>query len=54
MKKQLSRRRKLLVMTFEVNTLYYGDNLDILRKYVPDEAVDLIYLDPPLQQQSGL
>jgi len=31
----------------ESNTLYYGDNLDILRRYVPDESVDLIYLDPP-------
>jgi site-specific DNA-methyltransferase (adenine-specific) len=30
-----------------MNTLYYGDNLDILRRYVPDESVDLIYLDPP-------
>jgi len=30
-----------------VNTLYYGDNLEILRKYVADESVDLIYLDPP-------
>ena len=29
------------------NTLFYGDNLDILREYVPDESVDLIYLDPP-------
>lgn len=28
------------------NTLYYGDNLEILRKYIPDESVDLIYLDP--------
>jgi len=28
------------------NTLYYGDNLDILREYIPDESVDLIYLDP--------
>jgi hypothetical protein len=24
------------------NTLYYGDNLDILRRYVDDESVDLI------------
>ncbi|PKO06167.1 MAG: hypothetical protein CVU41_08645 [Chloroflexi bacterium HGW-Chloroflexi-3] len=30
-----------------MNTLYYGDNLDILRNYIPDESVDLIYLDPP-------
>lgn len=29
------------------NVLYYGDNLDVLRKYIPDESVDLIYLDPP-------
>ncbi len=29
------------------NTLYYGDNLDILRRYVDDESVDLVYLDPP-------
>lgn len=31
----------------ETNLLYYGDNLEILRKYVPDESVDLVYLDPP-------
>ena len=31
-----------------MNTLYYGDNLDILRRYIKDESVDLIYLDPPL------
>jgi len=31
------------------NTLYYGDNLDILRKYIPEESVDLIYLDPPFK-----
>jgi len=31
------------------NTLYYGDNLDILRRYVPDESVDLVYLDPPFK-----
>jgi site-specific DNA-methyltransferase (adenine-specific) len=29
------------------NVLYYGDNLDILRRYLPDAAVDLSYLDPP-------
>ena len=30
-----------------MNTLYYGDNLNILRRYIKDESVDLIYLDPP-------
>ncbi|CAG0962533.1 Modification methylase BamHI [Anaerolineales bacterium] len=29
------------------NTLFYGDNLSILREHFPDECVDLIYLDPP-------
>ncbi len=29
------------------NTLYYGDNLSVLREHIPDESVDLIYLDPP-------
>jgi site-specific DNA-methyltransferase (adenine-specific) len=29
------------------NTLFYGDNLNILRDYILDESVDLIYLDPP-------
>jgi len=31
------------------NTLYYGDNLDILRRYIADDTVDLIYLDPPFK-----
>lgn len=31
------------------NILYYGDNLDILRRYIKDESVDLIYLDPPFK-----
>src|SRR5438034_973246 len=29
------------------NTLFYGDNLPILREHIPGESVDLIYLDPP-------
>ncbi len=29
------------------NTIYYGDNLNILRHYIEDEAADLIYIDPP-------
>ncbi len=34
------------------NTLYYGDNLDVLKTHVADESVDLIYLDPPFNSQS--
>ena len=35
------------------NTLYYGDNLDILRRYVADESVDLVYLDPPFNSNAN-
>jgi len=31
------------------NVLYYGDNLDILKRYIKDETIDLIYLDPPFK-----
>ena len=34
------------------NKLYLGDNLDILRRYVPNESVDLIYLDPPFNSNA--
>jgi len=34
------------------NILYYGDNLDVLRKYVLNESVDLIYLDPPFNSKA--
>lgn len=33
------------------NTLFNGDNLDILREYVPDESIDLIYHDPPFNSK---
>jgi len=29
------------------NTIYYDDNFLILREYIADEGIDLIYLDPP-------
>jgi DNA modification methylase len=31
------------------NVLYYGDNLDVLRRYVEPESIDLVYLDPPFK-----
>jgi DNA modification methylase len=34
------------------NLLYYGDNLDILKRYIKDESVDLIYLDPPFNSNA--
>src|SRR5256885_8425470 len=35
-----------------MNSLYYGDNLAILREHIKDESVDLIYLDPPFNSQA--
>jgi len=32
--------------------LYFGDNLEVLRKHIPDESVDLIYLDPPFNSKA--
>ena len=29
------------------NQLFYGDNLEVLRKHIRDESVDLCYIDPP-------
>ena len=31
--------------------LYYGDNLDILRKKIPPESIDLCYIDPPFNSK---
>lgn len=35
------------------NHLYYGDNLQVLRKHVADESIDLIYLDPPFNSNAN-
>ena len=34
------------------DTLYYGDNLDVLRQHVADASVDLVYLDPPFNSNA--
>lgn len=33
--------------------LFYGDNIEILRENIPDESVDLIYLDPPFNSDAN-
>ena len=33
------------------NRLYFGDCLEIMQEYIPDESVDLIYLDPPFNSK---
>jgi DNA modification methylase len=34
-----------------VNQLYYGDNLEVLRKFIKDESIDLCYIDPPFNSK---
>ena len=34
-----------------MGTLYFGDNLDILRSEIESESVDLVYLDPPFNSK---
>ena len=36
---------------FMANRLFYGDNLDVLRKKIPDGVIDLCYIDPPFNSQ---
>jgi len=35
------------------NHLFYGDNLEVLRRHIKDESVDLIYLDPPFKSDQN-
>jgi len=37
----------------DTNLLYYGDNLDVLRRHLKDESVDLVYLDPPFNSNAS-
>jgi site-specific DNA-methyltransferase (adenine-specific) len=40
-------------MTPDRDTLYFGDNLDVLREHIDDASVDLIYLDPPFNSNAN-
>jgi site-specific DNA-methyltransferase (adenine-specific) len=42
-----------LQQSITANTLFYEDNLDIMREYVSDESVDLVYLDPPFNSNKN-
>ncbi len=35
----------------QMNQLYFGDNLHVLREHIKDESIDLIYLDPPFNSK---
>ena len=34
-----------------MGSLYFGDNLDILREHIKTESIDLVYLDPPFNSK---
>lgn len=36
-----------------MNSLYYGDNLAVLRESIATESIDLIYLDPPFNSNAS-
>jgi 16S rRNA G966 N2-methylase RsmD len=38
-------------MAIQGNTLFFGDNLDILQQHITDESVDLIHIDPPFNSK---
>lgn len=42
----------VLATPVSTNHLFYGDNLEILRKHIPDGSIDLIYLDPPFNSRA--
>ena len=35
----------------EQNFLYYGDNLELMRRYIASESIDLCYIDPPFNSK---
>jgi len=35
------------------NRLFYGDNLEVLRKKIKDDTVDLCYIDPPFNSKKN-
>ena len=47
--REINRVAEPAASTMDKNALYYGDNLEVLRRYVKDESVDLVYLDPPFK-----
>jgi site-specific DNA-methyltransferase (adenine-specific) len=38
-------------VTTPKNQLYYGDNYEVLQRYIKDGSVDLVYLDPPFNSR---
>lgn len=49
----VSSTRNSTVSSANANRLFCGDNLDVLRKEIAAESVDLIYLDPPFKSDQN-
>ena len=49
-KERTAERVNHKIKVQQMNYLYYGDNFDILQEYIPDESVDLIYLNVPFER----
>ncbi|HZR21934.1 MAG TPA: DNA methyltransferase [Vicinamibacterales bacterium] len=47
------RAAKATIPAGQLNRLYCGDNIDVLRKEIKDESVDLVYLDPPFKSDQN-
>ncbi len=43
----------MIMPELQTNVLYYGDNLEVLRDQIPNESIDLIYLDPPFNSKQS-
>jgi len=37
----------------DMGILYYGDNLDVMKRHISDQSVDLVYLDPPFNSNQN-
>lgn len=44
--KKFKKKLKLMIKCMEINSIYEGDNIEILSKF-PNKSVNLIYADPP-------
>src|SRR5579864_2214886 len=49
---KIDKNQQFLKLGTNINKLFYGDNLEILRRYIVGESVDLIYLDPPFNSKA--
>src|SRR5256885_14669710 len=49
--KSASGGKRMAIPPITAKTLFYGDNLEVMRRYIRDETVDLCYIDPPFNSK---